>query len=77
MGAVQDTPRSDWDRVGVGDRMLGLDQAPRLAPDDDLYAALTRMADAGVNRGLVLDGDRLAGYLAVADVARRLEGISS
>jgi CBS domain-containing protein len=53
--------------------MLGLDEAPRLAPDDDLYAALSRMAEAGVNRGLVLDGDRLAGYLAAADVARRLD----
>jgi CBS domain-containing protein len=73
MGAVQDTPRRDWETVRVGDRMLGLEGAPRLTPDDDLYAALARMAEAGVNRGLVLDGDRLAGYLAVADVARRLE----
>jgi CBS domain-containing protein len=70
---VQDTPRRDWETVRVGDRMLGLEGAPRLTPDDDLYAALARMAEAGVNRGLVLDGDRLAGYLAVADVARRLE----
>ena len=52
--------------------MLGLEDAPRLAPEDDLYAALSRLADAGVNRGLVLDGDRLAGYLAVEDVARAL-----
>jgi Zn-dependent protease len=73
MGAVQDTPRREWETVRVGDRMLGLEGAPRLTPDDDLYAALARMAEAGVNRGLVLDGDRLAGYLAVADVARRLE----
>jgi CBS domain-containing protein len=53
--------------------MLSLETAPKLAPEDDLYTALSRMAEAGVNRGLVLDGDRLAGYLAVADVARRLE----
>jgi Zn-dependent protease/predicted transcriptional regulator len=73
MGAVDDTPRDEWDTVQVGDRMLSLDTAPRLAPDDDLFTALSRMSEAGVNRGLVLDGDRLAGYLAVADVARRLE----
>jgi CBS domain-containing protein len=73
MSAIDDTPRADWERVRVGDRMLGLEQAPRLAPDDDLYVALSRLAEAGVNRGLVLDGDRLAGYLAVADVARRPE----
>jgi Zn-dependent protease len=74
MRAVNEIPRADWDDVRVGDRMLGLDQAPKLAPGDDLYAALSRLAEAGVNRGLVLDGDRLAGYLAVEDVARRLDG---
>jgi Zn-dependent protease len=72
MRAVAETPRAEWDSVRVGDRMLGLEAAPKLAPDDDLYTALSRMSEAGVNRGLVLDGDRLAGYLAVADVARRL-----
>ena len=56
----------------VGDRMLGLEQAPRLAPEDELYDALARLAEAGVKRGLVLDGDRLAGYLSVADVADAL-----
>jgi Zn-dependent protease len=71
--AIEETPRSALDSVRVGERMLGLEAAPKLAPDDDLYTALSRMAEAGVNRGLVLDGDRLAGYLAVADVARRLE----
>ena len=70
--AVLETPRGEWGRLRVGDRMLGLDQAPRLTPDDDLYAALSRLAEAGVSRGLVLDGERLAGYLAVDDVARRL-----
>ena len=73
MVALEDTPRADRDTVRVGDRMLGLEQAPKLAPDDDLFAALSRLAEAGVNRGLVLDGDRLAGYLSVADVARRVE----
>ena len=70
---VLETPRADWDRLRVGDRMLGLEQAPRLAPEDDLYAALSRLSEAGVNRGLVLDGDdRLAGSLSVADVAEAL-----
>jgi Zn-dependent protease len=73
MAAVDETPRADWSQIRVGDRMLSLETAPKLAPEDDLYTALSRMAEAGVNRGLVLDGDRLAGYLAVADVARRLE----
>jgi Zn-dependent protease/CBS domain-containing protein len=70
---VLEIPREEWDRLRVGDRMLGLEEAPRLAPEEDLYAALSRLAAAGVNRGLVLDGDRLAGYLAVEDVARALD----
>jgi CBS domain-containing protein len=53
--------------------MIALEQAPRLAPEDDLYTALSTLAEAGVNRGLVLDGGRLAGYLSVAEVAQALE----
>jgi Zn-dependent protease/CBS domain-containing protein len=70
---VLETPRSEWRTRRVGDSMLGLEGAPRLSPEDDLYSALSRLAQAGVKRGLVLEGDRLAGYLAVDDVARALE----
>jgi Zn-dependent protease/CBS domain-containing protein len=70
--AALETPPDDRGDVRVGDRMVGLDQAPRLAPDDDLTDALQRLAEAGVNRGLVVDGERLAGSLAVADVAQAL-----
>jgi Zn-dependent protease len=72
VGAVLDTPRGDWRRLHVGDRMLGLDRAPRLAPEDELLDALSRLSEAGVKRGLVLDGDRLVGYLSVSDVAEAL-----
>ncbi len=71
--AILDIPTSEWGSRRVGDSMLGLEQAPRLAPEDDLYAGLSRLAEAGVKRGLVLDGDRLAGYLSVDDVAKALE----
>ncbi len=70
--AVLDTPRDDWDALRVGDRMLDLEHAPRLVPEDDLFDALARLSEAGVKRGLVLDGDRLAGYLSVSDVADAL-----
>ena len=66
-------PRSEWPTRSVGETMLGLEDAPLLAPDDELYDALSRLAEAGVARGLVLDGGRLAGSLAVEDVARALE----
>jgi Zn-dependent protease/CBS domain-containing protein len=65
-----ETPPRDRSLVRVGERMLGLEGAPRLAPDDDLFAALSRLAEAGVNRGLVLEGDRLVGHLSVEDVAQ-------
>jgi Zn-dependent protease len=67
------TPPGERETVRVGERMRGLEGAPRLTPDDDVLEALSRLADAGVNRGLVLDGDRLTGYLSVADVARAIE----
>ena len=67
-----ETPPPQQETIRVGERMLGLEDAPRLAPDDDLLEALSRLTEAGVNRGLVLDGERLAGYLSVADVADAL-----
>jgi Zn-dependent protease/CBS domain-containing protein len=70
--AVLETPRTEWETLRVGDRMLGLEQAPRLAPEDELYDALARLTEAGIKRGLVMDGDRLAGYLSVDDVSRAL-----
>jgi Zn-dependent protease len=69
---VLDTPQRDWRSLLVGDRMLGLERAPRLAPEDELLDALSRLSEAGVKRGLVLDGDRLVGYLSVSDVADAL-----
>jgi Zn-dependent protease/predicted transcriptional regulator len=71
--AVLETPHADWSARSVAEITLGLDKAPLLAPDDDLHTALTRLADAGVNRGLVVDGGRLAGSLSVTDVVRGLE----
>jgi Zn-dependent protease/CBS domain-containing protein len=70
--AVLETPQAEWAARSVGEIMLGLEGAPRLAPDEELSAALSRLGDAGVNRALVLDGDRLAGYLSLEDVARAL-----
>ena len=38
--------------------------------DEDAAAAQRRMAQGGVSRLLVLDGDRVVGVLALADIAR-------
>jgi Zn-dependent protease/CBS domain-containing protein len=71
-----ETPPRERETVRVGERMLGLENAPRLAPEDDVFEAVSRLTEAGVNRGLVLDGDRLAGYLSVSDVARAIQSRS-
>jgi CBS domain-containing protein len=44
-----------------------------VAPDDDLEQALTLMAKRQVRRLPVVDGDRVVGIVAQADVARHLE----
>ncbi|MGI8606780.1 MAG: CBS domain-containing protein [Gaiellaceae bacterium] len=42
-----------------------------LSPDDDLDAALRKMASSQVRRLPVVEGDQLVGIVAQADVARR------
>jgi Zn-dependent protease/CBS domain-containing protein len=73
--ATDAAPR-ERERVRVEERMRGLEGAPRLAPDDDLYGALSRLAEAGVNRGLVLEGDRLVGHMSFDDAARTIERVN-
>lgn len=70
---VAEVPRAEWDRRTVRDCMLSGDSVPLLDEDDDLVEALARLSERGVGRGLVVDGDRLAGLLSITDVARALE----
>jgi CBS domain-containing protein len=53
--------------------MVGRDRIPRLTADDDLTAALIALQGSGLDRALVLDGDRLVGLLSLTDVARALD----
>jgi CBS domain-containing protein len=53
--------------------MLPLERVPALAEDDALLDAVSALGESGVNRGLVLDGDRLVGLLSMTDVVRALE----
>jgi CBS domain-containing protein len=46
---------------------------PILRPDAEAIDALEAVANSPVNRGLVLDGDRLVGLLSITDLARALE----
>jgi Zn-dependent protease len=74
LSRVLDTPRSEWDARRVSERMLGLDEVPLLTEDEDAIDALSKLTEGNLHRGLVLDEDRLAGFLSITDIARLLQG---
>jgi len=71
--SVAEVPRADWNSRLVRDRMVGREGVPALAEDDELVDALAVLLESPLHRGLVLDGDRLAGLLSITDLARALE----
>jgi CBS domain-containing protein len=70
---VAEVPRAEWDSRTVRECMIPLDEAPVLREDESAVDALVDLQESEVSRGLVLDGDRLAGLLSISDVARALE----
>jgi Zn-dependent protease/CBS domain-containing protein len=70
---VAEIPRAEWDRRRVRDCLLPREQVPQFREDEDLVEALAKLGDTEVRRGLVLDGDRLAGLLSISDLVRALE----
>ena len=71
-GALTHTPRGEWERLRVRDRMIGRDTVPTLRADDDLPAAIAALQRSDLESALVLDGERLVGIITLADVARAL-----
>ena len=70
---VAEVPRRDWDVRTVRDCMLPLADVPVVGADEPLLDAAAELGESGVNRGLVLDGERLVGLLSMTDVVRALE----
>jgi Zn-dependent protease/CBS domain-containing protein len=70
---VAEVPRREWDTRLVRDCMIPRERVPVVKEADDAIDAAAELADGGVSRALVLDGDRLAGLLSVTDVARALQ----
>ncbi len=70
---VAEVPRSEWDTRTVRDCMLKGDQVPLLDEDEEAATALAELADGGVGRGLVVEGDRLVGFLSITDLLHALE----
>jgi Zn-dependent protease/CBS domain-containing protein len=70
---VVEVPRAEWDRRTVADRMLVREDVPVLEEDEALSDAAAELGESDVGRGLVVEDDRLVGFLSITDVARALE----
>jgi Zn-dependent protease/predicted transcriptional regulator len=70
---IAEVPRAEWDTRRVGDCMLPLERVPTVSPDDQLVDALAELGETDVGRAIVLEGDRLAGFLSITDLMRALE----
>ena len=70
---VAQVPRGEWDERRVRDCMLPLERVPVVEEDEELIDAAGELSESGVNRALVLDGNRLVGLLSVTDVVRAPE----
>jgi Zn-dependent protease len=70
---VASVPRAEWDTQLVGQSMIGRDRVPTLRADESAIDAFAELSQGDVNRGFVLDGDHLVGFLSITDLARALE----
>jgi Zn-dependent protease/CBS domain-containing protein len=70
---VAEVPRADWDARRVRDCMIPLERVPLLHEGDAAVDALAALSESELNRGVVLDDGRLAGFVSITDLARALE----
>jgi len=70
---VAAVPRAEWDTRLVGECMIPRERVPALRAAQSAVDALAILSDGDVHRGLVLDGDRLVGFLSITDLTRALE----
>jgi Zn-dependent protease/CBS domain-containing protein len=71
--SVAAVPRDEWNARRVRDAMIPRDQVPLFHEDESAIDALAELSTSEVNRGLVVDNGRLAGFLSITDLARALE----
>jgi Zn-dependent protease/predicted transcriptional regulator len=70
---VAQVPRAEWDTRLVRDCMVPRERVPVLDEDDSAVDALAELSEAEINRGVVLEDGRLAGFISITDLARALE----
>ena len=71
--SVASVPRDEWNTRLVRDAMIPREQVPVLDEDEPAIDALAELSTSEVNRGLVVDNGRLAGFLSITDLARALD----
>jgi len=70
---VSSVPRDRWDVRSVRSCMIPAAEVPTLHPDAAAVDALVELSESAVNRGIVVDRERLVGILSAADLGRALE----
>jgi CBS domain-containing protein len=69
---VRALPRDEWSRQTIGTIILPFSSENTVTPDTDAVEALDKMTSTGSTRLMVVDGSRLAGVVALNDLARSL-----
>jgi CBS domain-containing protein len=70
--AVREITPDRWTDMKARDVMRPLGDDLRARPDETVYAALRKVSENQLGRIVVLDGDRMVGYLSISDITRRL-----
>jgi Zn-dependent protease/predicted transcriptional regulator len=73
LSLVRAVPRAHWSGRTVADAMVRVGPDNIVAPEDELPAALEKLARSVVGRVLVMHGGRLLGILSHTDVSRCVE----
>lgn len=73
LNQVKAVPREEWPSRTVADTMTKLDDSIRVRPGDAMTTVIERLQASPVRRVLVVDGERLVGYITAHDVAAWLE----
>ena len=70
--SVKATPRDEWSRQSIGTIVLPFSSDNTVAPETDAVEALDKMARTGHTRLMVVEHGRLAGVVALQDLAQTL-----
>jgi len=70
LSEVRQVPREKWASTRVGEVVAPLRQTQILAPEEDAWEALAKMASEGAGRLLVMRGNTLCGILSRTNIMR-------